>query len=71
MHEKLIMFHIDNILLEMSVHWPSEEIGSRSKLGFMRNLQKNVTVISRKNHAKQKRQAATYLRVNVAMGYGL
>jgi len=44
---------MDNISLELMVHWPSEEIGSRSKLRFMKNLQNCITVISCKNHAKQ------------------
>jgi len=52
--EKLKYFHMDNISLKTSVHWPS-----RSKLG-LRQICRNVTVISCKNHAKQQQQAATF-----------
>ena len=43
---------MNNISLETSVHWLSGNIVFlRSKLGFTRNLQKNITVISRRNYA--------------------
>ena len=55
-------FSTDNIRLslEMSVYWCLEEIVQfEIDVGFTRNVQ-NVTVISRQNHAKQQRQAATF-----------
>ena len=47
--------------METSVYWPSGEIVRfEVKVGVCDKFARNVTAISRTNHAKQPRQAVTY-----------
>jgi len=57
-------FRTDNISLETSVRWLSEDVVSlRSKLKFRKNLPK-----CNNNFTKKSRLAATFMQVSVTMG---
>jgi len=56
-----LYFRTDNISSETFVHWLSEEtVRFDIEVGVYDKFAKMLTVISRRNHAKQQRQAATF-----------